>query len=176
MDQLVEKARNGSEHAFRMLIEKYKQYVFTCVYGVLRNQKDAEDASQEIWMKIYSSLPRYENQGFKTWVTRIAVNHAIDCKRKVGRKRAELTAELPEKEIRDSVEARLLKKEQKELVQKHLEDVPDSYRRVIEGFYIEDKTYQQLAIEEEVQVKTIEMKLYRARRWIRKHWKEEDFI
>ena len=176
MDPLVEKAKNGSKHAFRMLIEMHKQYVFTCIFGILRNQKDAEDASQEVWMKIYSSLPRYEDQGFKTWMTRIAVNHAIDCKRQHARKREDLVDELPVKEERESVEARLLKKEQKQLVLKHLEEVPDSYREVIEGFYIKEKSYQQLANEHQVQVKTIETKLYRARIWIRKHWKEEDFI
>lgn len=176
MDPLIEKAKNGSEHAFRMLIEMHKQYVFKCIYGVLRNQKDAEDASQEAWMKIYSSLPQYENQGFKTWMTRIAVNHAIDCKRRQARQKEDLVDDLPERESRDAVERRLLKNEQKQLVLRHLEEVPESYREVIEGFYIKEKSYQQLANEQHVQVKTIETKLYRARLWMRKHWKEEDFI
>ncbi|WP_348774858.1 sigma-70 family RNA polymerase sigma factor [Rossellomorea aquimaris] len=176
MDPLIEKAMNGSEHAFRMLIEMHKQYIFKCIYGVLRNQKDAEDASQEAWMKIYSSLPQYEHQGFKTWMTRIAVNHAIDCKRRQARQKEDLVDDLPERESRDAVERRLLKKEQKQLVLRHLEEVPESYREVIEGFYIKEKSYQQLANEQHVQVKTIETKLYRARLWMRKHWKEEDFI
>jgi RNA polymerase sigma factor (sigma-70 family) len=175
VDALVEKAKNGSEHAFRMLIEMNKQYVFKCIYGVLRNQKDAEDASQEVWMKIYNSLPQYEHQGFKTWMTRIAVNHAIDCKRKFARKSEDLVDELPIKQTLDSAETRLLKKEQKQLVMRYLQDVPDSYREVIEGFYIKEKSYQQLANEQQVQVKTIETKLYRARLWMRKNWKEEDF-
>jgi RNA polymerase sigma factor (sigma-70 family) len=127
-------------------------------------------------MKIYTSLPQYEHQGFKTWMTRIAVNHAIDCKRRQARQREDLVDELPLKESRDAVERRLLKKEQKQLVLRHLEEVPESYREVIEGFYIKEKSYQQLANEQHVQVKTIETKLYRARLWMRKHWKEEDFI
>ncbi|MFI8575579.1 sigma-70 family RNA polymerase sigma factor [Rossellomorea aquimaris] len=176
MDPLIEKAKNGSEHAFRMLIEMHKQYVFKCIFGVLRNQKDAEDASQEVWMKIYTSLPQYEHQGFKTWMTRIAVNHAIDCKRRQARQKEELVDDLPVKESQDVVVRRLLRKEQKQLVLRHLEEVPESYREVIEGFYIKEKTYQELANEQHVQVKTIETKLYRARLWMRKNWKEEDFI
>ncbi|MFC7785163.1 MULTISPECIES: sigma-70 family RNA polymerase sigma factor [Rossellomorea] len=176
MDPLIEKAKNGSEHAFRMLIEMHKQYVFKCIFGVLRNQKDAEDASQEVWMKIYTSLPQYGHQGFKTWMTRIAVNHAIDCKRRQARQEEELVDELPVKESEDAIERRLLRKEQKQLVLRHLEEVPESYREVIEGFYIKEKSYQELANEQHVQVKTIETKLYRARLWMRKHWKEEDFI
>jgi len=176
VDPLIEKAKNGSEHAFRMLIEMHKQYVFKCIFGVLRNQKDAEDASQEVWMKIYTSLPQYEHQGFKTWMTRIAVNHAIDCKRRKARQKEELVDDLPVKESQDVVVRRLLRKEQKQLVLRHLEEVPESYREVIEGFYIKEKSYQELANEQHVQVKTIETKLYRARLWMRKNWKEEDFI
>ncbi|MGM0854924.1 MAG: sigma-70 family RNA polymerase sigma factor [Bacillota bacterium] len=176
VDPLIEKAKNGSEHAFRMLIEMHKQYVFKCIYGVLRNRKDAEDASQEVWMKIYTSLPQYEHQGFRTWMTRIAVNHAIDCKRRQARQKEELVDELPVKESQDAVERRLLRKEQKQLVLSHLEEIPETYREVIEGFYIKEKSYQELANEQHVQVKTIETKLYRARLWMRKHWKEEDFI
>ncbi|NEU31758.1 sigma-70 family RNA polymerase sigma factor [bacterium LRH843] len=181
-EPLIEKAKKGSEHAFRVLLETYKDYVFRSIYGVLQNQKDAEDASQEVWIKIYTSLSQYEHQGFKTWITRIAVNHAIDCKRRKVRRNEDLVDEIPPKmessdrQTNDSVENVVIRKEQKELVLQNLQEVPEAYRVVIEGFYIKEKTYQQLANEQNVQVKTIEMKLYRARLWMRKHWKKEDFI
>ncbi|WP_307197152.1 RNA polymerase sigma factor [Neobacillus niacini] len=60
---------DGSDHAFRLLVEKYRNDVFRTVFAVLRDQKEAEDAAQEVFMKIYSSLSQYENQGFKTWMT-----------------------------------------------------------------------------------------------------------
>jgi RNA polymerase sigma factor (sigma-70 family) len=179
----VEQVKSGSEHAFRMLIEKYRDYVFRSVFGVLRNQKDAEDASQEVWMKIYASLPHYQHQGFKTWITRIAVNHAIDCKRKAIRQREDMVEELPSRPQhefsemnRSLVETKVLRNEQRKLVRNRLHELPDAYRKVIEGYYLEGKTYQQLAKEQQVQMKTIETKLYRARVWMRKHWKEDDFI
>ncbi len=75
---LIEKVKNGNDHAFRLLVEKYRNLIFHIVYGILRNEKDAEDAAQEVFIKIYTSLPQYEKQGFKTWISRIAVNHAID--------------------------------------------------------------------------------------------------
>ncbi|MBN8210522.1 sigma-70 family RNA polymerase sigma factor [Bacillus sp. NTK071] len=180
-ESLIHRAKNGNEHAFRLLIEMYKDYVFKSIYGVLRNQKDAEDASQEVWIKIYTSLPSYEGQGFKTWISRIAVRHAIDCKRKKARRSEELVDEFAISIDTDSrsshlVERSVLLKEQKQLVLKCLEQAPAAYRDVIEGYYIKEKTYQQLAEEHNVQVKTIETKLYRARSWIRKHWKEEDFL
>ncbi|MGM0845150.1 MAG: sigma-70 family RNA polymerase sigma factor [Bacillota bacterium] len=179
---LVEKVRNGSDHAFRILIEKYKHHVFRTVYSVLRNQKDAEDASQEVFVKIYTSLPGYENQGLKTWITRIAVNHAIDCKRKAARRNEEMIgnpSELPRGESKredlKSIEAKYEEKQLRLLVRRRLGEMPENYRRVIYDYYIEEKTYKKMAEEQGVEVKTIETKLYRARIWMRKHWKEEDF-
>jgi RNA polymerase sigma factor (sigma-70 family) len=178
---LVEKVRNGSDHAFRVLIEKYKHHVFRTIYGVLRNQKDAEDASQEVFVKIYTSLPQYENQGLKTWITRIAVNHAIDCKRKAARRKEE-TLEAPtqpQSELGradlESVEAKFEEKQLRLLVRRRLGEMPENHRKVIYDYYIEEKSYKAMAEEQQVEVKTIETKLYRARLWMKKHWKEEDF-
>ncbi|RHW43506.1 sigma-70 family RNA polymerase sigma factor [Neobacillus notoginsengisoli] len=175
---LVEKVLAGSDQAFRVLIEKYRHDVFRTVYAVLRDQKEAEDAAQEVFMKIYRSLPRYEHQGFKTWITRIAVNHAIDIKRKLARRKEE-ALEFQAQEVfatgRDSVEEQMFLKEKQRLVRERLEEVPENYRDVIVGFYIAEKSYQEMAEELQVAVKTIETKLYRARNWMRKHWEEDDF-
>lgn len=159
-------------------MEKYRTELFRTVYAVLRNQKDAEDATQEVFIKIYHSLPQYENQGFKTWMKRIAVNHAIDMKRKQGRRKEEIVETLQYESSsspQDGVEAEVISTERRRLVRERLEELPDNYREVVVGFYIAEKSYQQMAEEQKVQVKTIETKLYRARHWMKKHWKEDDF-
>lgn len=174
---LVEKARAGNHHAFRMLVEMYRDDVYRIVYGVLRNQKDAEDAAQEVFLKIYTSLPNYKNQGFKTWISRIAVNHCIDMKRKAYRKREEITDEIPKRASeRDSTERKVIERELKERIRKKIGDLPDNYRDVVYGYYIQGKTFEELAEEERVKKKTIEVRLYRARVWMKKHWKEDDFL
>ncbi len=171
----------GNDHAFRLLVEKYRNDVFRTVFAVLRDQKEAEDAAQEVFMKIYTSLSQYENQGFKTWVTRIAVNHAIDVKRKQVRRRVDVVDTLEQQEglglatPRDSVEKEIIDQDRRRLVRKKLNEIPENYRAVIYGFYIAEKSYQQMAEEQNVQVKTIETKLYRARTWMKKNWKEDDF-
>jgi RNA polymerase sigma factor (sigma-70 family) len=168
----------GNDHAFRLLVEKYRNDVFRTVFAVLRDQKEAEDAAQEVFMKVYTSLSRYENQGFKTWITRIAVNHAIDVKRKQARRREDVVDALDQQvpgSPKDSVEKVVIAEDQRRLVQKKLNEVPENYREVIYGFYIAEKSYQQMAKEQNVQVKTIETKLYRARNWMKRNWKEDDF-
>ena len=175
---LIQKVKSGNDHAFRLLVEKYRNDLFRTIYAVLRDQKEAEDAAQEVFLKIYTSLPQYEDQGFKTWITRIAVNHAIDVKRKRDR-RQEDTLEKVEYDFQESqsesVEAEIINKERRTLVRKKLNELPANYRNVIYDFYIAEKSYQQMAEEQNVGIKTIETKLYRARLWMKKHWKEDDF-
>ncbi|WP_396954615.1 RNA polymerase sigma factor [Neobacillus sp.] len=175
---LIEKVLDGNDHAFRLLVEKYRNDVFRTVFAVLHDQKEAEDAAQEVFIKIYTSLPQYGNQGFKTWMTRIAVNHAIDVKRKQARRREEVVDTLEQQALgtpSDSVEREIIEQDRRSLVRKKLNEVPENYREVIYGFYIAEKSYQQMAEEQNVQVKTIETKLYRARHWMKKNWKEDDF-
>ncbi|MEH7073032.1 sigma-70 family RNA polymerase sigma factor [Neobacillus drentensis] len=170
---------NGNDQAFRLLVEKYRNDVFRTIFAVLRDQKEAEDAAQEVFMKIYTALPHYQNQGFKTWITRIAVNHAIDVKRKQVSRREDIAEDLEQQLVagtpKDSVEKEIIKLDRRRLVRKKLDELPENYRDVIYGFYIAEKSYQQMAEEQNVQVKTIETKLYRARNWMKKNWKEDDF-
>lgn len=175
---LIQKVLSGNDHAFRLLVEKYRTDLFRTIFAVLRDQKDAEDATQEVFIKIYHSLPKYENQGFKTWITRIAVNHAIDVKRKRDRRREDVveSMELQSNTVQqESVESEIISRERNRLVRERLNEIPANYRDVIYGFYIAEKSYQQLAEEQQVQVKTIETKIYRARHWMKKHWKEDEF-
>lgn len=181
---LIEKAKAGDEHAFRILIESYHVVIFHTVYAVLRNQKDAEDATQEVFLKIYLSLSRYENQGFKTWISRIAVNHAIDMKRKAYRKRE---AAVEDHVIEDnpnsmletreqSVEDQITNQEIKKLVHQRIHELPTNHQEIIHGFYIEEKSYEQLASDLKITRDTVATKLHRARTWMRKNWKESDFL
>ncbi|MBY0122206.1 RNA polymerase sigma factor [Bacillus sp. S/N-304-OC-R1] len=175
---LIQKVKSGNDHAFRLLVEKYRSDLFRTIYAVLRDQKEAEDATQEVFIKIYTSLSQYENQGFKTWITRIAVNHAIDVKRKRNRLQEDII-DLAEYSTlgtpKESVETELIHKEKVFRIREKLHEMPENYRHVIYDFYIAEKTYGQMAEEQNVGIKTIETKLYRARTWMRKHWKEDDF-
>jgi RNA polymerase sigma factor (sigma-70 family) len=177
-EALLKQVLRGNNHAFRLFIEKYRNDIYKVAYSVLRNEKDAEDAAQEIFLKIYYSLPKYEGKGLKTWMTRIAVNHSIDIKRKKERRREEVTEDLSlqlKPTNFEGVEGELIKKEKRHLVQRRVNELPENYRAVVHGYYIQEKSSQQLAVELDVQEKTILVKLHRARNWMKKRWKEEDF-
>ncbi|MFB0847383.1 RNA polymerase sigma factor [Paenibacillus oleatilyticus] len=171
---------SGDADAFRELVDKYGNYLFQAVYGVLRSTKDAEDVTQEALLKIYASLPQYRYQGFKTWLTRIAVNKAIDFKRSQDRKKEDLTDDwegcTPPEPLQSSpVETQIIRRERSTYVRERLDRLPENYRDVVVAFYIEEKSYQQIAEEQQVAIKTVESKLYRAKQYMRRVWKEEEW-
>lgn len=176
---LINQVKKGNQHAFRLIVEQYQGYIFKVAFGILRNEKDAEDAAQDIFLKIYLSLPKYEHQGFKTWITRIATNHSIDMKRKAFRQREESSDTVYQDfqvPTNESVEKQFFQEEKLDLIRSRLDELPEGYRDVVFDFYIEEKSYQEIAENYGVQIKTIEMKLYRARKWMKEKWKEDDFL
>jgi len=175
--------RVGDPDAYRNLVQTYQTYIFQLVYAVVKNRADAEDVTQETFLQIYRSLPLYEEKGLKTWMSRIAVNKAIDHRRSKQRKQEDA---LPEphrlappdaaaQQFTPTAERVLIAQETEQAVRSRLEEVPDGYKEIIKAYYFDHKSYNDIAEEQGIAVKTVESKLYRAKQWMRKRWKEEDF-
>ncbi len=83
--QLVEKFQQGDTSTFTDLIKLYQDKVMATCVRMLGNREDAEDAAQEIFIKVYDALPRFDPRAkFSTWLYRIAMNHCLNVLR--GRK------------------------------------------------------------------------------------------
>lgn len=176
-DHHIEKMIDGDEEAFRLFVETYRTYLYQVVYSVLHHSKDAEDVTQEVFIQIYLSLPHYRSQGFKTWITRIAVNKSIDAKRKQRRRKEELEERMEDvrsdEAITESAETSLLQKEKGLQLHSSLQELSPSHRRAIYAYYFEGKSYKEIAAETGVATKTVESALYRAKHLMRKNWREE---
>jgi RNA polymerase sigma-70 factor (ECF subfamily) len=83
----VAMARNGDRDAFRALVERHSRYLFRIVYRLTRNVEDAQDVVQDTWLKAHAQLGRFEARAnVRTWLTRIAINCAIDHLRTARRR------------------------------------------------------------------------------------------
>ncbi|QED27900.1 sigma-70 family RNA polymerase sigma factor [Microvenator marinus] len=81
--ELVELAQKGDRDAFRQLVERYQRRVYSICYGMLKNADDSMDVSQEVFVKVYRYLEKFNFQSsFYTWLYRITVNMCIDHIRK----------------------------------------------------------------------------------------------
>jgi RNA polymerase sigma factor (sigma-70 family) len=82
-DIQIEKTLSGNTTAFAILIEKYQNMAFTLAYNILLNREDAEEATQDAFLKAFSSLQAFKREAkFSTWLYRIVVNTSINKGRK----------------------------------------------------------------------------------------------
>ncbi len=79
-EELVRLCRGGEQEAFSRLYERYHRPVMSTALRIIRNPEDAQDATQEIFLKVYRSLAEWkpEKARLSTWLYRLAANHAID--------------------------------------------------------------------------------------------------
>ncbi|MHA7967531.1 RNA polymerase sigma factor [Paenibacillus sp. CAU 1782] len=180
----------GPEH-YRPFVKAYGTYIYRTVYAVLQSPHDAEDVTQEVLLQIYRSLPSYRMDGWKAWITRIAVNKAIDYKRSRARKPEHLVESqtLLEQQVAGAGAAEgmldaspspaaediALRHEERQVLLEHVNALPPKYREVVSAFYLDNKSYEQIATETGLERKSVESRLYRARDWMKKHWRKEDF-
>jgi RNA polymerase sigma-70 factor (ECF subfamily) len=81
--EAVARAREGDHEAFRVLVERYQTRVFRLAMRILRDEEMARDAVQEIFIKVYGALRKFEGRsGFYTWLYRLAFNQCLDMRRR----------------------------------------------------------------------------------------------
>ena len=88
-EDLVRRCRDGEEDAFSELYCRYRHPVLSTAYRILRDAQEAQDATQEIFLKVHRALPGWEpgRSRLSTWLYRLASNHAVDCWRVQSRRR-----------------------------------------------------------------------------------------
>ncbi|SRR6266508_2892712 len=161
----IEQALHGDRSAFGQLMHRYAGAVYNLAYRMLGNAEDAEDASQEIFVRAYTRLASFDRQRrFSTWLLSIGSNYCIDRLRR--RRFAWMTLEdaayaLPSNE--PGPERSALNREQRAIVQQALQKLPDTYRLVMVLRYWQDLSYEEIGRATGLPESTIKTRLHRAR-------------
>src|SRR6516164_4740797 len=80
---LVRRAQRGDKESFEVLVERHQHRVFAVARGILKRQEDVEDIAQQVFVKAYFSLKRFDQRAaFSTWLYKITVNECWDLLRK----------------------------------------------------------------------------------------------
>jgi RNA polymerase sigma-70 factor, ECF subfamily len=81
--ELVRRAQEDDQEAFEVLVKKHQGRVFAVAGGILRNREDVEDVAQQVFLKAYFSLKKFDQRSaFSTWLYKITVNECWDLLRK----------------------------------------------------------------------------------------------
>jgi RNA polymerase sigma-70 factor, ECF subfamily len=85
---ILQQAANGDHFAFKHIYEVYRENVYSLTYYMLGNENDAYDVSQEIFIKLFTSLGQFKHESeFSTWFYRLSINACLDHLRKENRHR-----------------------------------------------------------------------------------------
>lgn len=122
----MQAAAAGDREAFRRIVERYQGMVYTMAYNLLGNHVDAEDASQEVFLRLHQKLNGFRGRStFTTWFFRLSMNSIIDYQRRRRRWSAEPTAPEPTADP----EAEVLRRVGYEHLMQALADLPPDYRQ-----------------------------------------------
>jgi len=165
---LVKSCLAGDQDAFSELVSRYKRLVYSVVYSMIPDRQEVNDIAQEVFIRIYKSLGRYNPQyKFSTWTAKIATNYCLDMLRK------KKVDSLPIEEIRDlsggsnTPEERFIRKERNERIWKAVESLPEKYRTPLMLFHQNGLSYEEMTEVLNEPMTIIKNRLYRARLMLR---------
>jgi RNA polymerase sigma-70 factor (ECF subfamily) len=176
---LVERAREGDTDAFDELFRRYRDKVYGVVWGYVKNRDDALDVTQDAFLKAYRKLGSFRGRSkFFTWVTQIAINRAIDVRRKHMRRK---DVQLGEHHDRDDArrrpgrspasrppEAGVQDEELKQKYQEAVDSLGEKHRTVFLLHTTEKLAYKEIAATLGISIGTVMSRLHYARKKLQK--------
>jgi RNA polymerase sigma-70 factor (ECF subfamily) len=161
---------SGQKDLFRLLVRRYERAVYGMGLSFFRNAEDASDFTQEVFLKVYRSLSRFEGRSrFSTWLYKIAYNTAVNGvnRRKEYRSLAEEEQSNVPADGGETPERILLRKAAREAVMEALRGLPERYRVCVDMFFFYDRSYQEIEAITGFPVNTIKSHVFRAKKLLR---------
>jgi RNA polymerase sigma-70 factor (ECF subfamily) len=165
---IVSQVVSGQKDLFRLLVRRYERQVYGMGVGFFRNPEDASDFTQELFIKVYRNLSRFEGRSrFSTWLYKIAYNTAVN-----GVNRRKDYHSLAEEQgivatEMDTPERQLIHKAAKIAVMDSLEGLPERYRVCIDLFFFYGRSYKEIEAITGFPVNTIKSHVFRAKKLLR---------
>ena len=173
--ELVERWRRGELEAFAALVRRHQRRVFGLLFRMLGNREEAEDAAQDTFLNLHRHGHRFRFESrFSTFVYRVAVNAALNRRRSLGRRRAQIEAfseaqsiGQPTPSANPDPEAALLGDRLRARLSRELLALPEALRTPVILFDIEGLSYGEISEVLEVAEGTVKSRIHRARHALR---------
>ncbi len=175
---LISRAKSGDSKAYDLLLQKYKNSVYNLVYRMVRDIQEAEDLTQEAFIKAFNSLKQFnEEYAFSTWLYKIATNNCIDYFRKrklqtysldkpIQYKDSEIQQDIPDPEL--NPEKSVLATERSRIIREAIKTLPEKYYTAIVLRHTEEKSYEEIAEILGLPIGTVKARIFRAREMLNK--------
>ena len=170
-EELVLQVQNGSHDAFAELVRRYSTYLYRVVWRTYPDKSEAEDIVQDVFLKFWDAPQKFDSERgvrFKTWISRVAVNRAIDASRKkkpVPDYEYLLQQKLEDEDIPLHDLERSVKKMELEAA---IQSLPERQKLALDLCFYEEMKHKEAAEIMDVSVKGVEALLVRAKQTLRR--------
>ncbi len=177
-EALVRAVLAGDRERFESLVARYQTRLVNYLYRMVRNLEEAHDLTQEVFIRVYQALDRYDSQyRFSTWLFRVAQNAAIDVIRKrriqlvpLSRRADEGSETTVDLDLADEKPSALETLEGRELdasIRTAIDALPWEYRELILLRHYGELAYEEIAEVKAMPLGTVKNKLFRARQMLK---------
>jgi RNA polymerase sigma-70 factor (ECF subfamily) len=169
IDALIERCLNGDQAAWEVIVRTHRRKVFNIAYKFVGRHDQAEDLTQDVFLKLYKSLDTFDRRAnFQTWLVSVSRNLCIDHYRSIRKERevvnrdvdpSELTPSAPER----SAQAVLEQRDRVQLLRQALEQLPPTLRTAVMMRDIREMSYQEIATKLALPEGTVKSRINRGR-------------
>ena len=171
--------RVGDERPFRVLYQRHQEMVWRVCYRFMGNEEDADDLTQEVFLKVHRKLSQYKGQAkFSTWLYRIATTTCIDEKRRRTRQPKIISTPVDAEHMADSLpaeekgEEEERSRERQERLLAALQRLKAPQRHILLLGDFENRPYIQIAQELGISLSATKMRMMRARSALQKMYRK----
>ena len=184
--QLVTRCLRGDEKAFEELLTRYRRPVYSICMRMVRNETDAEDLAQEVFVRTFNVLDRYNpSYPFSSWLYRITSNLCIDFIRK--RRKGIVSLDEPvssdegdmPRQIASSKgdpERDLQTREMMAVLEEAVSNLPEPYRIIVILRHQEQLSYEEIADDLGIPLGTVKARIHRARNMIKDFFRDRGIL
>ena len=184
--QFIERLKNGDSLAYDLLITRYSGQIYGLLFRLTQDAEEAADLTQDTFLQVLRSIKSFRGDSeLKTWLFRIAINESRNRFRWWKRRRRESTVSLDEPPVHDGVplnetladatedpEQALMRRQERERLERALNDLPLPFREVVVLCDIEGQSYQEIASILKINIGTVKSRIARGREEMRKRLKD----
>jgi RNA polymerase sigma-70 factor (ECF subfamily) len=167
LNAVIRECLEGRQSAWETLVNTFAKRIFNMAYQFSGSRQEAEDKTQEVFLKLYGSLPRYDpGKNFTAWLLTLTKNHLIDVYRRTKwekKQRDDFDERVLAHAGHDGPEQSLVEKETKALVWEGLNRLSADMRMVIILRDLQGKSYDELAEILDLPLGTVKSRVNRAR-------------
>jgi RNA polymerase sigma factor (sigma-70 family) len=163
----IDKMLQGETNAFAVLVDRYKDMIFTLALKMIKNREEAEEVAQDTFIKIYSSLSKFKGDSkFSTWIYKIAYNTCLDRLKKNKKEENNISIDEFSSHLiktMDNALSALEEKERKQAIQNCLNLLPREENFLLTLFYFEDQNLEEIGKIMSINANNVKVKLFRSR-------------